>query len=109
MERRRYRRVPVQLEGVFLGNAHEVEGKTIDVSLGGAKLQSELKVHPGKVILIRLRFPGVEEPISVEEALVRWVGDRHVGVEFQNLNSAELDELEQLIDELDDAEGTGRA
>lgn len=109
MERRKYRRVAAQVQGFLLGNSHEVEGRTIDLSLGGAKLESDLAVHPGKVIVIRLVVPGSEEPVSIEEALVRWVGQRQFGVEFQNLDTDELDDLEQLIEEFDEAEGSGHA
>ena len=109
MERRKHRRIPAQIQGFLLGNSHEVEGKTIDLSLGGAKFESELNVQPGKVIVIRLVLPGVEEPVSIQEALVRWVGEQQFGVEFQNVDPDDLDELEQLIDEYDDAEHSGHA
>lgn len=109
MERRKHRRIPAQVQGFLLGNSHEVEGKTIDLSLGGAKFESELNVHPGKVIVIRLVLPGVEEPVSIQEALVRWVGEQQFGVEFQNVDPDDLDELEQLLDEYDDAEHSGHA
>ncbi len=109
MERRKYRRVAAHVQGFLLGNSHEVEGRTVDLSLGGAKFESDLAVHPGKVIVIRLVIPGSAEPVSIQEALVRWVGQQQFGVEFQNLDSDELDELEELIDEFEDAEGTGHA
>jgi hypothetical protein len=109
MERRKHRRVPAQVQGFLLGNSHEVEGTTIDLSLGGAKFESDLPVHPGKVIVIKLLLPGVEEPVSIQEALVRWVGQQQFGVEFQQVDPDELDELEQLIDEFDDTEQGGHA
>jgi len=109
MERRRHRRVPAQIQGYLLGNSHEVEGTTIDLSLGGAKFESDLQVHPGKVIMIRLVIPGAEESIAIQEAMVRWVGPQQFGVEFQSVEQDELDELEQLIDEFDDAENSGHA
>ncbi len=109
MERRKHRRVDAQVEGFFLGNSHEVQGRTLDLSLGGARVESDLAVHPGKVILIRLVMPGSAGTLSIQEALVRWVGQQQFGVEFQGLNSEELDDLEELIDEFDDAEGSGHA
>ncbi|HEY6084191.1 MAG TPA: PilZ domain-containing protein [Nitrospira sp.] len=109
MERRKNRRVPAEIQGFLLGNSHEVEGRTMDLSLGGAKFESDLDVQPGKVIVIRLVLPGGEDPISIPEALVRWVGQRQFGVEFQNMNPDELDELEELIEEFDDAERGGHA
>ena len=45
----------------------------------------------------------------IEDARVQWVGEDTFGVSFQNVRSAELDELEQLIDECEEAEGSGHA
>ena len=33
MERRKHRRVSAQIRGFLLGNSHEVEGQTLDLSL----------------------------------------------------------------------------
>ena len=109
MERRTYPRIPATLVGFLLGNSHEVVGRTIDLSIGGAKFESELDVHPGKTIVVRLVLPESDAPMVIEEALVRWTGSRQFGVEFLNLDSTERGELEQLIDELDDAEEAGHA
>lgn len=109
MERRKHRRVPAQLQGYLLGNSHEVEGHTLDLSLGGAKFESDLDVFPGKVIVVRLVIPGLESPLSIQEARVQWVGNQQFGVEFQKVPQRGLDELEDLIDELDEAENSGHA
>jgi hypothetical protein len=109
MERRKYRRVPARIQGLLSGNSHEVEGRTLDLSLGGAKFESELEVFPGKVIVVRLVIPGLEAPLSIQEARVQWVEERTFGVEFQTVEPDEFDELEQLIDEYDDAGRSGHA
>jgi PilZ domain len=97
MERRQHRRVPAQLQGFLLGNSHEIEAVTLDLSVGGARFDCDLEVYPGKVIRVRLVIPGAEEPVSIDEGHVQWVeGDK-------------LGELEQLIDEYDEAEGSGHA
>jgi hypothetical protein len=106
MERRKHRRVPVQIPGLLLGNSHEVEGHTLDLSLGGARFESDLDVFPGKVILIRLVVPGLEAPLSIQEAKVQWVDEQTFGVEFQKVQP---DELEELIDEYDETESGGHA
>lgn len=99
MERRQYRRVPAQVKSLLQGNSHEVEGETVDLSLGGAKIESRLVVQPGKQITVKLIIPGVEEPIYIEQAQVQWVHDQTFGVRFLEIRQQELDELEQLIDE----------
>ena len=109
MERRKHRRVPLQVQGYLLGNSHEIEGHTIDLSLGGAKFESELAVFPGKTIMVRLVVPGAESSVSIPEARVRWVCEQTFGVEFENIRSNELDDLEDLIDEFDETEDGGHA
>ena len=109
MERRQHRRVPAQVQGFLLGNSHEIEAVTLDLSVGGAKFDCDIEVYPGKVIHVRLVIPGAEEPLSIEDARVQWVGEDSFGVSFQDVGPAELDELEQLIDEFEEAEDGGHA
>jgi hypothetical protein len=109
MERRQYRRVPAQVQGFLLGNSHEIEAVTLDLSVGGARFDCDLEVYPGKVIRVRLFIPGAEQPVSIDDARVQWVGEETFGVSFQNVRPDELDELEQLIDEFEEAEGGGHA
>lgn len=109
MERRQHRRVPVQVQGFLLGNSHETEAVTLDLSVGGAKFDCDLEVFPGKVIRVRIIIPGSDEPVSIADARVQWVGEDTFGVSFQNVHPSELDELEQLIDEYEEAEGGGHA
>ncbi|OAI48420.1 hypothetical protein AYO43_11255 [Nitrospira sp. SCGC AG-212-E16] len=109
MERRQHRRVPVQLQGFLLGNSHETEAVTLDLSVGGARFDCDLEVYPGKVIRVRLVIPGAEEPVSIDEGRVQWVEGDTFGVSFQNVMPDELDELEQLINEFEEAEDGGHA
>jgi hypothetical protein len=109
MERRKHRRVAAQIQGLLSGNSHEVEGHTLDLSLGGAKFESDLDVFPGKTIVIRLMIPGLDAPLSIQEARVQWVDEQKFGVEFQKVEPQELDELEELINEFDETENGGHA
>ena len=109
MDRREHRRVPAQLQGFLLGNSHEIEAVTLDLSIGGARFDCDLEVYPGKLIRVRLVIPGAEEPVSIEEGRVQWVGEETFGVSFQNVGQAELDELEQLINEFEETEDGGHA
>jgi hypothetical protein len=109
MERRKHRRVPLQIQGLLLGNSHEVEGHTLDLSIGGARFESDLEVYPGKTIVVRLVVPGLEAPLSIPEATVQWVDEQMFGVEFQDVRSDDLDDLEELINEFDETESGGHA
>jgi PilZ domain len=109
MERRQHRRVPAQLKSLLLGNSHEVEGVTLDLSIGGARIESEIDVFPGKQIRVRLIVPGVEEPLLIDQALVRWVDEDTFGIQFLTVNQEERDDLEELIDAFDELEEGGHA
>lgn len=98
MERRRHHRVPAQVKSLLRANSHEVEGETVDLSLGGARIESSLDVQPGKQIGMKLLMPGDDIPIVIEQAQVRWALDRTFGVRFLGVPQQELHELEQLID-----------
>ena len=99
MERRRHRRVPAQVRSLLQANSHEVEGEALDLSLGGARIESSLIVQPGRQIAVKLIVPGDDIPIMIEQAQVQWAVDRTFGVRFVDVRQQELDDLEQLIDE----------
>jgi c-di-GMP-binding flagellar brake protein YcgR len=99
MERRRHRRVSAQVKSLLRANSHEVEGETVDLSLGGARIESSLVVQPGRQIAVKLIVPGDDTPILIEQAQVQWAVDQTFGVRFVDLPQHKLDELEQLIDE----------
>jgi hypothetical protein len=109
MERRQHRRVPAQLKSLLLGNSHEVEGITLDLSIGGARIESEIDVFPGKQIRVRLVVPGEEEPLLIDQALVRWVDEDTFGIQFLTVDQEERDDLEDLIDAFDELEEGGHA
>ena len=108
-ERRQHRRVPAQLKSLLRGNSHEVEGVTLDLSIGGARIESEIDVFPGKQIQVRLVVPGEEEPLLIDEALVRWVDEDTFGIEFLKVNQERRDDLEELIDAFEELEEGGHA
>ena len=99
MERRQHRRVPAQVKSLLRANSHEIEGETVDLSLGGAKIESSLVVQPGEQITVKLIIPGAEDPIYIDRAQVQWIHDRTFGLKFLEVRQQELDELDQLIDE----------
>ncbi|MDF0673832.1 MAG: PilZ domain-containing protein [Nitrospira sp.] len=99
MERRRHYRVSAKVKSLLRANSHEVKGETVDLSLGGARIESSLDVQSGKQISVKLLTPGDDTPIVIEQAQVRWAVDRTFGVRFLGVTQQELDGLEQLIDE----------
>lgn len=109
MDRRRHRRIPAQLKSLLRANSHEIEGETVDLSLGGAKIESDLAVQPGRQLVVKLIVPGVEAPIFIDRAQVQWIQDQTFGIEFLEIRQEGMDELEHLIEEFLSLEEGGQA
>jgi len=82
---------------------------TVDLSLGGAKFESGLAAQPGRVLVVQLIVPGVDEPVFIDRAQVQWTQDQTFGVEFLEVGQQEMDELEQIIEEFISFEEGGQA
>jgi hypothetical protein len=80
IERRKHRRVPVRIEALFLENSHEIEGHTF---LPG----TNHSCHPGRK--------------------AAWLDEQTFCVELQHVRPDELNELEELVEEFDEAEEEG--
>lgn len=84
--------MPAQVKRLLRANSHEVEGEALDLSLGGARLESSLDVQPGKQIAVKLIVPGDDTPILIEQARVQWTIDRTFGVRFVEVRQQEMNE-----------------
>lgn len=85
-QERKYRRIPMQLISHFRKGNGEV-GMTVNVSLGGAFVETNLNFTVGQPVEFDIVLPGGEQRVSVE-AVVRWVRQeqpRGIGVEFLKL------------------------
>jgi hypothetical protein len=58
---------------------------------------------------VRLVVPGEEEPLSINQALVRWVREDTFGLEFLGLDQEDRDDLEELIDAFEETDEGGHA
>lgn len=95
-QRRRIRRhavlLPVEVDGT-----KGVTGLTDDLSLGGCKMNGNLAVRRGQRLRLRLHLPADDAPIVVEQATVRWVFEKNVGLQFISLPSNERERLGELL------------
>jgi len=53
--------------------------------------------------------PGEEEPLLIDQALVRWVDEDTFGIEFLAVDAEGQDDLEELIDAFEELEEGGHA
>lgn len=100
-ERRIQPRFTTQFRSTFSGNRDEGSGKTLDLSLGGCKIESETTVQQGGRFECRLHIPDLDWPIMIDEAAVRWVDGNTFGLAFTRVRSDEQAKIRAIISKLE--------
>lgn len=100
-ERRIQPRFTTQFRSTFSGGRNEGYGRTLDLSIGGCKIESETVVSQGEKFECRLHIPDLDWPIMIDEATIRWVEGKAFGLAFTRIRSGEQDKITALISKLD--------
>ena len=100
-ERRVQPRFTAQFRSTFSGNKQEGQGRTVDISAGGCKIESNMQVEQGAKFECRLHIPGLDWPLRVDEAIVRWVGTNSFGLAFSRMAPDELVKLTSVLTDLE--------
>lgn len=103
-ERRVQPRFTTQFRSTFSGKSEEGQGRTLDVSAGGCKIESDLTVMQGDKFECRLHIPGLDWPLRIEEATVRWVEGKTFGVGFTRITPEEFSKLKIVLADLEEGE-----
>ncbi len=103
-DRRVQPRFTTQFRSTFSGQREEGQGRTLDISVGGCKIESDTKVMQGVKFECRLHIPGLDWPLRIEEATVRWVDGNTFGIAFSRINPEELAKLKTILSELEQDE-----
>ena len=99
-DRREQPRFTAQFRSSLSGRQQEGQGRTLDVSEGGCRIESDLKVEQGATFECRLHIPGLDWPLRIEEATVRWTDGRVFGVAFTRISPQELEKLKAVLGDL---------
>lgn len=75
-----------------------IECVTRNVSLGGMYLLTDTRPPYGAKVMLELYLPALKERANIE-AVVRWVKEDGVGVQFGSLRAREVWALNQLFKE----------
>ncbi|MDC8451155.1 MAG: PilZ domain-containing protein [Nitrospira sp.] len=103
-DRRVQPRFTAQFRSTFSRQRQEGQGRTLDVSAGGCKIESDMKVEHGAKFECRLHIPGLNWPLRIDEATVRWVDDKSFGVAFSRITPEEFAKLKTVLSELEQGE-----
>lgn len=96
-EKRLHPRFTAQFRSTFSGGQREGQGKTLDLSDGGCRIETDQPVVVNASFECRIYAPGLSWPLRVEEAQVRWVKGNTFGLQFVVMQSDERVKLKQII------------
>lgn len=100
-ERRIQPRFTTQFRSTFSGSHEEGNGRTLDLSIGGCKIESLTVVDQGNKFECRLHVPDLDWPIMIDEATIRWVEGNTFGMAFTRIRIGEQDKIRALISKLE--------
>lgn len=103
-ERRVQPRFTTQFRSTFSGRNEEGQGRTLDISSGGCKIESDMKVAQGATFECRFHVPGLDWPLRIDEAMVRWIEGNTFGIAFTRIRPEELAKLKTVLANLDQDE-----
>lgn len=97
MEKRQQPRFTSQFRSTFSGGQREGQGRTLDLSSGGCMIETDLPVVVGASFECRIYIPGLDWPLRIDEAQVRWVKAKTFGIQFTKVQPDEAAKLKQVI------------
>ena len=101
--KREYRRMPVCCPVVFEARASSMyqplqgKGLVLDLSIRGCAFNSEVPLHGGVRLSLRL-MPRDSETIEINHAVVRHLRGNRVGVEFLDMTTRNQEELRKIVE-----------
>jgi len=100
-ERRATPRIRVLFRSTFSSDSQpEGEGTVMDLSLGGCKVHSKTQMSLDKSLELRIYVPGIDWPLMVDSAAVRWAEESAFGLAFLRVRDTEQERLRQVLAEL---------
>lgn len=98
LEKRKHPRQAVDLNATVSaeGVSQVIEGKIRDLSIGGMFFLCEDKVPFGAKVTVQIHFPKPSGTLAIP-AVVRWVGDEGVGLQFGLTGARETHAIAQVL------------
>jgi hypothetical protein len=102
MEKRQQPRFTAQFRSTISGGQREGQGRTLDLSTGGCKIETDFSVVVGASFECRIYIPGLDWPLRIDEAQVRWVEAKTFGIQFTKVQLDEEAKLKRVIASLNE-------
>ena len=96
-EARSSRRLPLQCSLILANGIQTGEGHILNLSKKGCLVESSLQIKAGDQLQLRFFLPESEQSVCVSLAVVHWVQESRVGVEFLKVDEKYRSRLHQFI------------
>jgi len=90
-------RVPVGYSASIQSDTGVGEGVLIDLSPTGCRMRSDIALHAGTYLALRIAVTQEPTPLAVEVSVVRWCKDGNFGVEFLRYSQGDRERVTNLI------------
>jgi hypothetical protein len=101
-EKRQQPRFTSQFRSTFSGEQREGQGRTLDLSSGGCMIETDQPVVVDATFECRIYVPGLDWPLRIDEAQVRWVKEGTFGVQFTKIQPDEEAKLRRVLASLEE-------
>ena len=102
MEKRQQPRFTSHFRSTISGGQGEGQGRTLDLSIGGCMIETDFPVVAGASFECRIYVPGLDWPLRIDEAEVRWVKANTFGIQFKKIQPDEEAKLKRVIANLNE-------
>lgn len=96
-ERRRFTRVRLRCRVWLESGSERLEGMTLDLSLGGALVQSHRAFPTGTLVTVTLELEAGTPSMRSGARVIRTIGTDCMGIQFENLGPKESNRLQQVL------------
>ena len=95
--RREYVRITVRFQLTFSGKQVSGEGTVVNLSRQGCTIETDTPIPHGELLCLRIHEPDGQPLFEIEAAVVRFIVEKLVGVEFVRIQEREMERLERVI------------
>jgi c-di-GMP-binding flagellar brake protein YcgR len=95
--RREYVRIPVRFQLTFSGKQVSGEGTVLNLSRQGCTIETATSTPHGELLFLRVQKTDGQPLFEIEAAVVRFISEKSVGVEFVRIQDREMERLERII------------
>ncbi|HJT22674.1 MAG TPA: PilZ domain-containing protein [Nitrospira sp.] len=102
MVTRKFKRFPVSFPSTLVHkDQFRHKGSIEDLSAKGCRVKSLISPFTGMQVTVLLYVPDEVQPITIENAAIRWCGSHGIGMEFLTVAKPEQDRLGLFIRRLE--------